>query len=100
MTRLLQEVNLDTNQFVAVWPAAVKKGQRRLLALSKWLPERNVWGMRGEAEERWRQLCEMAAEEQDPQKLMQLVDEINRLLRAKEQRLLSVEAGRKQQGAA
>ena len=33
-------------------------------------------------------LCEQAALEQDPEKLMQLVVEINRLLEEKEQRLI------------
>jgi hypothetical protein len=33
------------------------------------------------------QLCERAAAEQDPEKLMQLVKEINRLLEEKERRL-------------
>jgi hypothetical protein len=37
-------------------------------------------------EERWRQLCAAAAVEQDPQKLMELVKEINRLLDLKQQR--------------
>jgi hypothetical protein len=37
-------------------------------------------------EERWRQLCAEAAVEQDPQKLMELVKEINRLLDLKQQR--------------
>jgi hypothetical protein len=37
--------------------------------------------------ERWRQLCELAAKEQDPAKLMQLIKEINELLDAKERRL-------------
>lgn len=37
-------------------------------------------------EERWRQLCAEAAVEQDPQKLMKLVEEINRLLDLKQQR--------------
>jgi hypothetical protein len=32
-------------------------------------------------------LCEQAASEQDPQKLMELAHEIDRLLEAKEQRL-------------
>jgi hypothetical protein len=32
-------------------------------------------------------LCEQAAVEQDPQKLLQLIEEINRLLEVKEQRL-------------
>ena len=37
--------------------------------------------------ERWFQLCEQAATEQDPQKLLELVKEINELLEAKERRL-------------
>jgi len=40
-----------------------------------------------ENRERWVQLCEQAANEQDPEKLMELVAEINRLLEAKERRL-------------
>jgi len=37
-------------------------------------------------EERWRQLCAEAAVEQNPQKLMELVKEINHLLDLKQQR--------------
>jgi hypothetical protein len=40
-----------------------------------------------EQRERWLQLCEQAATEQDPEKLMALIAEINRLLEAKERRL-------------
>jgi hypothetical protein len=36
---------------------------------------------------RWMELCEQAAMEQDPQKLMELVEEINRLLLEKEKRV-------------
>jgi hypothetical protein len=36
--------------------------------------------------ERWRTLCEQAQREQDPDKLLELVREINRLLEEKEQR--------------
>lgn len=43
--------------------------------------------MRGEPEERWRALCEEAVVEQDPDKLLHLIREINRLLEAKERRL-------------
>jgi hypothetical protein len=43
--------------------------------------------MQGEKGERWRNLCEQAASEQDPQKLMELAHEMDRLLEAKEQRL-------------
>jgi hypothetical protein len=42
-----------------------------------------------ENRERWMKLCEQAANEQDPGKLMELVAEINRLLEEKEQRLKS-----------
>jgi len=43
--------------------------------------------MRGETGERWRKLCEQAAVEQDPERLVELTGEINRLLEEKEQRL-------------
>jgi hypothetical protein len=44
--------------------------------------------MQGETGEHWKELCAQAAVEQDPQKLLELTQEINRLLEAKEQRLL------------
>lgn len=40
--------------------------------------------MDGKNKERWLQLCEQAAAEQDPDKLFRLVQEINRLLEEKE----------------
>jgi hypothetical protein len=43
--------------------------------------------MQGEKKERWMQLCAQATVEQDPQKLMELVQEINALLEEKERRL-------------
>lgn len=43
--------------------------------------------MQGEKRERWRELCEQAETEQDPKKLVELAEEINRLLEEKEQRL-------------
>jgi hypothetical protein len=46
-----------------------------------------------ENEEKWRQLCEQAAEEQDPDKLMELIAEINRLLAAKDNRLRGKPSG-------
>jgi len=49
-----------------------------------------------ENSERWKQLCEMAANEQDPAKLMELITEINRLLQAKEQRLQGESTGYKE----
>jgi hypothetical protein len=36
---------------------------------------------------RWMELCEQAAVEQDPKKLLELVTEINRLLEEKEKRI-------------
>lgn len=44
--------------------------------------------MKGEAKERWLHLCELAANEEDPDKLVELVSEINRILEEKEQRLM------------
>jgi len=44
------------------------------------------WRMR-ENEDRWKQLCAQAAQEQDPKKLTELIMEINRLLEAKRNRL-------------
>jgi hypothetical protein len=43
--------------------------------------------MQGPVKERWQILCEQAANEQDPQKLMDLVREINRPLEEKQKRL-------------
>jgi hypothetical protein len=40
-----------------------------------------------ENEERWKLLCELAAKEQDPQKLLELTREINNLLLFKQKRL-------------
>jgi hypothetical protein len=43
--------------------------------------------MRGKTKEVWEQFCEQAAVEQDPEKLVQLAKEINRMLEEKEIRL-------------
>jgi hypothetical protein len=43
--------------------------------------------VKGEARERWMELCAQAAEEQDPAKLLLLVRQINDLLEEKEARL-------------
>jgi hypothetical protein len=40
-----------------------------------------------ENREKWMELCELASAEQDPEKLLALVQEINRLLEAKQERL-------------
>jgi hypothetical protein len=52
--------------------------------------------MEGEIRERWLQ----AAVEKDHNKLMKLVEEINYLLEAKEQRVMGQEQEAKKQGAA
>jgi 7,8-dihydro-6-hydroxymethylpterin-pyrophosphokinase len=47
-----------------------------------------VWYKPGmKDQEHWKNLCAQAAVEQDPEKLMELVEEINRLLKEKEARL-------------
>jgi hypothetical protein len=43
--------------------------------------------MQGPTKERWQILCQRAAEEQDPVRLLELVDELDRLLREKEEGL-------------
>ena len=48
-------------------------------------PEDGHW-MEANQEE-WKKLCERAAKEQDPEKLMELIAQINQLLEAKERRL-------------
>jgi hypothetical protein len=54
-----------------------------------WVGFRELWGgtVNGENRERWRELCELAEKEQDPRKLVELTEEINRLLEEKERRL-------------
>jgi hypothetical protein len=45
-----------------------------------------IWvsAMQGEKKERWMELCALAATEQDGDKLLELVREINRVLEEKE----------------
>ena len=43
--------------------------------------------MIGENEERWRKLCEAAAKEQDSERLLAFVRQINQMLADKERRL-------------
>jgi hypothetical protein len=45
--------------------------------------------MKDEKREHWLELCARAADEYDPQKLMKLIEQINRLLLEKENRLKS-----------
>ena len=49
-----------------------------------------------ENEERWKQLCELAAKEQNPKKLIELTREINELLSSKRKRLEQTEDESKQ----
>ena len=51
--------------------------------------------MQGEIRERWQILCEQAAIEQDPERLLELTAEINRLLLEKEERLKKLRSGDK-----
>ncbi len=51
--------------------------------------------MTGENGERWKELCALAAIEQDPQKLIELTAEINRLLEQKQRRIEQQEKPRK-----
>jgi hypothetical protein len=45
--------------------------------------------MQGSTKERWKELCEQAAVEQDAEKLYKLIVEINKLLEEKQNRLRS-----------
>jgi hypothetical protein len=49
--------------------------------------------LQGETGELWRNLCAQAAVEQDPEKLLELTQEINRLLTDKEARLRQARQG-------
>ena len=50
-------------------------------------PLEGVVGMLDKDEKHWRELCDQAAKEQDPAKLIKLMQEINRLLTAEHHRL-------------
>lgn len=43
--------------------------------------------MKGPKREEWQQLCEQAADEHDPDALMELINQINKMLWEKEERL-------------
>ena len=43
--------------------------------------------MQGETEGRWRELCENAVAEQDPEKFLAIITELNRVLIEKQQSL-------------
>ncbi len=51
--------------------------------------------MMGKDKERWIKLCELAANEQDPKRMLELVAEIIKLLDAKEKRLKKTRAPKK-----
>jgi hypothetical protein len=51
--------------------------------------------MLGETNERWMELCQRASTEQDPDKLLELIREINDLLEEKHARLANEEIGDK-----
>jgi hypothetical protein len=46
--------------------------------------------MQGKTQERWQELCEQAANEKDPVKMLEIVEEINRLLAVKYDRISDV----------
>lgn len=48
---------------------------------------RRCASMQGNIRERWQELCEQAANEQDPTKMLEIIEEINRLLAVKYDRL-------------
>jgi hypothetical protein len=49
--------------------------------------------MQGKTRERWEELCEQAAHEQNPAKMLEIVAEINRLLDAKYDRVSQKDGG-------
>ena len=51
--------------------------------------------MIGKQKEKWMELCELAANEQDANKVIALITEINRLLEVKQQRLDTSNPGSK-----
>jgi hypothetical protein len=60
--------------------------ETRHFAISDHIPE-VLTVMKAETGERWRALCQKAQTEQDPDKFMELIREITRLLEEKERRL-------------
>lgn len=57
-------------------------------SIQSFLSVTGIYPMQGETRERWMQLCEQATVEQDPETLIGLVQEIDRMLGEKEDRLL------------
>lgn len=62
------------------------------------LPVLSSLAMRGEAPERWRNLCEQAADEQDPEKLLEIIKDIIGILTEKADRLLKQREEKSHQG--
>lgn len=54
--------------------------------------------MQGAVKERWLQLCELAAVEQDSKKLLALVEELSKVLLEKEERLKKTRSAGSQTG--
>ena len=50
--------------------------------------------MQGKAKERWIELCEQAAVEHDANKLLKLIQDIDKLLREKQERMHSAKDSR------
>jgi hypothetical protein len=48
-----------------------------------WMKQPQGWAMIDKDKEPWRELCEQAATEQDPKKLVKLLTKINQLFEAK-----------------
>ena len=63
------------------------KNSRQIGFTSTYILEVLTFLMKGETGERWRTLCQQAQIEQDPDKFMELISEITRLLKEKERRL-------------
>lgn len=64
----------------------VLDGQFRENGGAKILPTLEVTPLRGETKERWRELCERAVVEQDPDKFLATIQELLRLLEHREER--------------
>ena len=62
--------------------ALVRAGFDAMVSFAFYFP------MQSPTKERWLELCEQAAKEQDSQKLLALMQEINRLLAEKQDRLM------------
>lgn len=57
-------------------------------SIQRFRSKTEVYPMQGKTREHWMELCEQAAVEQNPEELIRLVREIDRMLGEKEDRLL------------